>query len=806
MLHFNKFTALLSFLLLLYSTTFATTIPDTILIDFGNTLSPAPWNNLTNARTGEIADLITSKGFSSGVGIAVIDSFNNINLNGTTTPDSALQLPSTATDDSFFGNVTPFGGQTQPTGGIVLTGLSPTTSYRFEIFASRMGVSDNREAAYVITGSSVDTIYLDASNNDSLVATLEGMLPASDSTITVIVGPGPNNTNGSGFYYLGAIRMAYVLSQIDTVLIDFGNVPTPGGWNNVSDPIAGTIPDMINSVGLNSGISIEVDDRFNNINTNGTTTPKPGIPFPGTATGDSFFGNTATFGGQIQETGGIRLSGLDPAIGYSFLITASRMGVADNRETQYTLIGQDSMITALNSSNNDSLVATITDLFPDSNGVIRLIAEPGPNNTNGTGFYYLGALRMTYSAPVSEPQQETLTLLSPQGGERWETGKEVAIRWASTNVLSAALAYSTDNGQTWTEIDTVPGFQSPYMWTVPEDTSSFSLIRITTSQLTVVNDEPFTIAEDNGTDCLIVVLGSSTSAGTGASTPDSAWVNRYRNHLYQRDTDFMVTNLAQGGFTTYNILPTGTPIPTGVNQMINQLRNITRALSFHPDAIIINMPSNDAANSYPVADQLANYDLILAAADTIPVWVTTPQPRDFGGDSVRVQIQLDLLDSTYARFQDFAIDFWTDIANSSNEPDSAYDSGDGIHLNDAGHKILFERVIGAAIDQYLKDSKQGTSSISRDLDLFGEFSLYPNPMTQQAQIRFVLPQAAFVDLVMMDLHGREVSQLAQSVMPAGEHLLSWDRGSLPTGLYLCQIRSRREGLLHVETIRVVVGD
>lgn len=55
----------------------------------------------------------------------------------------------------------------------------------------------------------------------------------------------------------------------------------------------------------------------------------------------------------------------------------------------------------------------------------------------------------------------------------------------------------------------------------------------------------------------IVVLGSSTAAGTGTTNPDSAWVNRFRNYFVAQDSSFRVINLAVGGYTTYHIMPTG---------------------------------------------------------------------------------------------------------------------------------------------------------------------------------------------------------------------------------------------------------
>jgi lysophospholipase L1-like esterase len=783
------------------------TQPDTVLIDFGNTASAGAWNNVSDPVAGTIADMVNTQGLTTGVGIAINDPFNNINTNGTTTPAPGVGMPGSATGDSFFGNTATFGGQIQATGGVVFSGLSRTTRYRFEIFASRMSVGDNREAAYIISGRTVDTLYLDAANNAANLAVLQGMYPDTAGNITLLAQPGPNNTNGSGFYYLGAIRMVYTLSNEDSVLIDFGNNLSAAPWNNVTDPVAGTITDLVNANGFTTGVGIAVTDPFNNINTAGTLTPDTTLQFPGTATGDSFFGNTTPFGGQTQPTGAVTFSGLDTAKTYSFTVFASRMSVADNREAQYTFIGCDTTLAFLDASNNTANVASAADLLPDSNGTITLISQPGPNNTNGSGFYYLGAIRMTYPVPaVTPPPAETLTLVAPVGGEVWESGKGVLIRWQSTNVQNLIVELSRDNGQNWATVDTVPAISGKFGWNVPQDTSSQCLIRLSSSQLTVQSDSVFSIVDDNGRDCKIVVLGSSTAAGTGPSSSDSAWVKRYWDYLYQRNTDFLVSNLAQGGFTTYNILPTGTPIPAGVNQTVNTQKNITKAIELLADAIIINMPSNDATNSYPVADQLANYDLILAAADadTVPVWITTTQPRNL--DAARIQLLTDMRDSTLARYDSFAIDFWTTLALPDGRIDPAYDSGDGIHLNNAAHKILFERVLGAGIHTWLLNSKNAPLVSIDKPSALQMVQIYPNPFQQQTRIDLALTAAADIQLVVLDMQGRMVTRLADERLLAGVHSFDWNRDGLPAGLYLFQVRSLSGGHAQTETFRVVIRD
>lgn len=195
----------------------------------------------------------------------------------------------------------------------------------------------------------------------------------------------------------------------------------------------------------------------------------------------------------------------------------------------------------------------------------------------------------------------------------------------------------------------------------------------------------------------VVVMGSSTSAGTGASTPDSAWVNRYRAYLQGINPMNEVINLGVGGYNTYRIMPTGyTPPPTRPNPDVN--RNITAALNENPDAIIINMPSNDVAAGFTYAEQMFNLDTIVSISqqNNVPIWVCTTQPRNFGNQA-QLDLQWDIKDSIYAYFNPYTIDFWTTIATPGYTIDPAYDSGDGVHLNDAGHGLLANRVIQTSI-------------------------------------------------------------------------------------------------------------
>jgi len=199
----------------------------------------------------------------------------------------------------------------------------------------------------------------------------------------------------------------------------------------------------------------------------------------------------------------------------------------------------------------------------------------------------------------------------------------------------------------------------------------------------------------------IVVLGSSTAAGTGPKDPGNAWVSRYQARLAEQFPNVTLVNLAVGGYTTFHIQPTGyAPPPNRPAPALG--KNITAALALNPRAVIVNLPSNDQANDYPLAEQLANYDRVASATSNahVQLWISTPQPRNFR-DSSQLDSLMQARDTLSQKFAPRALDFWTPFAAPNGFIKSSYDSGDGIHLNDAAHAILAEIVQAALIPERL---------------------------------------------------------------------------------------------------------
>lgn len=596
-------------------------------------------------------------------------------------------------------------------------------------------------------------------------------------------------------YLLSFLLLSFLGYSQEYSYIDFGQqgaLETSGNWNNVtstSNNQQGITVDLINDDGNSTGVKLSVDDPFDTVNTGGTTSPANTVPFPASATSDSFFGETVAFESNTQPTGGFVLSGLKANKYYSFVVFASRMNVTggESRETLYTVTGAAAKTANLEVANNTQKTASVLNIQPKSNGQITFRAQPGAGNNNANGFYYLGAIQLIASDSPITQTDATLTLTYPNGGNILEVGKTQRITWNSTSINTAvAIEFSSNNGASWSDVATTSADLGYHDFKVPNKISESCLIRISGGGVSDTSASPFSVIEDEGEVYRIVVLGSSTAEGTGPENIADAWVNLYRDYLTQQDSRFEVINLGKGGYSTYDILPTGTPIKDGVGRTIDTQRNVTKALSLNPGGIIINMPSNDAAYGFPVEDQLANYDLIsdLIADQNIPLWVTSVQPKNFGSNTTNKNIQLGMLDAVEKKFGDKTIDFWTALGKSNNNgilPE--YDSGDGTHMNAAGHKILFDRVVGAEVGATVKDN---INELSMENELLSNrtFTVYPNPVVNRCTIQLPESVNTEVTITLYDLLGKTVYK-AKTNITGGKTTFS--KGDIKAGLYILQV-------------------
>ncbi|SOD89877.1 SGNH/GDSL hydrolase family protein [Spirosoma fluviale] len=186
----------------------------------------------------------------------------------------------------------------------------------------------------------------------------------------------------------------------------------------------------------------------------------------------------------------------------------------------------------------------------------------------------------------------------------------------------------------------------------------------------------------------IVIIGSSTAEGWGASDYKYSWAGT----LSQQLPNSRVVNLARGGYTSYHLLPTNASRPAN-RPVSDTLRNINAALKEKPKTLILSISSNDLVIGCSVDEIIANFNIIRSralAAGVNRVIVTTPLPRTFSADvTAKLLLQRDAVLTNYGLL---SINIFDPLAGPDNLMKPELLSADGIHPNDKGHAVIFKLI------------------------------------------------------------------------------------------------------------------
>jgi lysophospholipase L1-like esterase len=192
----------------------------------------------------------------------------------------------------------------------------------------------------------------------------------------------------------------------------------------------------------------------------------------------------------------------------------------------------------------------------------------------------------------------------------------------------------------------------------------------------------------------LTVLGSSTAAGEGASSSSRGWVSLLASELETAVVgDTTTHNLAVGGYTTAELVP-----GSGANG------NIDDALETDPDLIVVALAgSNDLSAGTGASTFLSRLASIRDHARDagVPVFFLSTAPKDLSveekqtlrdwGDEMETRLSSCWVPGQ-SDYSPCFVDVFEPLANESLGVASEYSAGDGIHLNDAGHELIFETV------------------------------------------------------------------------------------------------------------------
>ena len=105
------------------------------------------------------------------------------------------------------------------------------------------------------------------------------------------------------------------------------------------------------------------------------------------------------------------------------------------------------------------------------------------------------------SAKFQEPKAKSISLVSPNGAEVWKAGSTQIVKWSSSEINFVTLSYSTNNGISWTNIESnIEASLWQYQWKIPENitpSQEFRLRIFDDSDPAVfdISDSPFTLTK-----------------------------------------------------------------------------------------------------------------------------------------------------------------------------------------------------------------------------------------------------------------------------------------------------------------------
>jgi acyl-CoA thioesterase I len=184
------------------------------------------------------------------------------------------------------------------------------------------------------------------------------------------------------------------------------------------------------------------------------------------------------------------------------------------------------------------------------------------------------------------------------------------------------------------------------------------------------------------------VVGSSSVVGVGAS-PGHGWSDLLAADLQGRGVT--LRKFAKSGSDTYAALPLATA-PVANRPAPDPDLSIDTVLAVRPAVLIISFPSNDTAKGYSAGETVTNLlqlrQFATAAGAGVIVVSTFPRNLSAAGLDTLHEIDRQMGAATGPCFADVH----AALASAAGDIAVAYAAGDGVHLNDAGHRLVFERV------------------------------------------------------------------------------------------------------------------
>jgi len=126
--------------------------------------------------------------------------------------------------------------------------------------------------------------------------------------------------------------------------------------------------------------------------------------------------------------------------------------------------------------------------------------------------------------------------------------------------------------------------------------------------------------------------------------------------------------------------------------------------------------------------------------------------------------------------------------------DTVYETGKSFSVKSSpqdGEPVIAAYSGGFGAGQYSVQSLNFQSGLEALPKTYALHQNYPNPFNPSTTIRFDLPEAGKVSLMVYNIRGQQVANLIDKYYQPGYHSIEWDAESLPSGIYFARMDAEK---------------
>ncbi len=375
-----------------------------------------------------------------------------------------------------------------------------------------------------------------------------------------------------------------------------------------------------------------------------------------------------------------------------------------------------------------------------------------------------------------KPGPGTIVVLTPGAGET-VNGKtqNYQITWTGSNIaLQKTFDYSLDGGLTWTMIGSMTADGFSYGWNVPDTATNMAMVRITDANGTVGKSGIFIIKSGKPNPGTIIVvrpaLGETIAGGMQNYQIMWSGTNIATIKTFEYSLDGGYTWNFIGVLSSDQFSASWANVPNeATTQGLIRITDANNVSGTSGMFTITKTPGVGSINSLTLTG-LDNARNIKNNMQLGINWTFTPDI----GTSMEVEYSLDYTLT------------WVHIATIPTPTTETAGSTSWMTTPTGYHNPVFIRITSSngmtrTSQPFSIGSNAGVAYTSQK-DGYA-LANYPNPVSGETNISFVLPVATDITISISDGLGREVANVISQHFDAGTHNASFNASKLSAGMY-----------------------